>query len=72
MNPTIEPLPSADPRETNNTAERNELRRREAFRAFIPGVVGVVILAVLAFVLFSSDPTPTPDRPTASRTTDAN
>jgi hypothetical protein len=67
MNPKIEPLPSADPRETNNTAERNELRRRESW-SFIPGVVGLVILAVFAFVLFSGDRTPTPDRATSSRT----
>ena len=68
MNPKIEPLPSADPRETNNTAERNEIRRREAPWAFIPGIVGLFILAVFAFVIFSGDPTPTPDRATASRT----
>jgi hypothetical protein len=68
MNPKIEPLPSADRRETNNTAERNELRRSEAPWAFIPGVVGLVILAVFAFVFFSGDPTPTPDRATSSRT----
>ena len=67
MPPRIEPLPSADPRETNNTAERNELRLREAW-AFIPSVVGLVILAVFAFVLFSGDPTPTRDRATSSRT----
>jgi len=66
MNPKIEPLPSADARETNNTSERNELRRKEAIWAFIPGIVGLGILLVAAFLLFSSDPTPTPDRATSA------
>ena len=66
MNPKIEPLPSADARETNNTAERNELRRKEAIWTFIPGIVGLGILLVAAFLLFSVDPTPTPDRATSA------
>ena len=66
MNPKIEPLPSADPRETNNTAERNELRRSETTWAFVPGVLGLAILLVAAFLLFSGDPTPTPDRATSA------
>ena len=66
----IDPLPSSDPRETNSTAERNEMRRQESTGRLLPGIVDFIVVLMLGFMLFSGDPTPEPNRLTSTQTPD--
>jgi len=56
-------------RETNSTAERNEIRRQAKTWGLIPGIAGIVLLVALGFMLFAGgDRTPAPSRTTATDT----
>jgi hypothetical protein len=75
----IDPLPSFDPRKTNNTAACNEICHQETTGGMIPAVVGIVLLVLLGLSVsgdWSTAPNPTmttgierPTMPTEPTTT---
>lgn len=69
MEPRRADMQDAVTGETNNTAERNEMRRAESTWGILPGIVGIAIVLALGFMLFAGgDRTSAPGRTTATDT----
>ena len=64
----LPPQPDDPALETNSTAERNEIRRRESAWGMVPGIIGLVLVVMLGVLLFSGDRPTEPSRTTSTDT----